>query len=123
MANTTLAGREGHGWPGVTSTSLLRSILARALDALLESNLIIKSREGWFQGEHSSRCALYAVTWLGVNECPGKGLDVKANPRPLRAFIIENKNSSCPKVRPESVQKRGRETKRDTIGRYLSTSK
>lgn len=47
------------------------STLSRALDALLESNLIVKTREGWFQGEHSSRCALYAVTWLGINDCAG----------------------------------------------------
>ena len=100
-----------------------KSTLKRALDGLLESGLIIKTREGWFQGQHSSRCALYAVTWLGINECPGKDLDVKANPRPLRAFTIENKDLSCPEVRPESVQKRGRETKRDSSGRYVSASK
>ena len=100
-----------------------KSTLKRALDALLESGLIIKTREGWFQGEHSSRCALYAVTWLGVDECPGKDLDIKATPRPLRAFTIENKNSSCPEVRPVSVQKQGRETKRDACGRYVSSSK
>ncbi len=100
-----------------------KSTLKRALDGLLESGLIIKTREGWFQGEHSSRCALYAVTWLGVNECPGKNLDVKANPRPLRAFTIENKNSSCPEVRPEPVHNRGQETKRDASGRYVSSSK
>ena len=100
-----------------------KSTLKRALDALLESGLIIKTRDGWFQGQHSSRCALYAVTWLGVDECPGKDLDIKANPRPLRAFSIENKNSSCPEVRPESVQNRGREAKRDASGRYVSSSK
>ena len=84
-----------------------KGTLKRALDGLLESGLIIKTREGWFQGEHSSRCALYAVTWLGIDECPGKDLDVKPSPRPLRAFSIENKDSSCPKVRPKSVQKQG----------------
>ena len=100
-----------------------KGTLKRALDGLLASELIIKTREGWFQGEHSSRCALYAVTWLGIDECPGKGLDLKANPRPLRTFTIENKHSSCPKVGPEPVQKRGRETERDTLGRYLSAPK
>ena len=100
-----------------------KSTLNRALNRLLASGLIIKTREGWFQGEHASRCALYAVTWLGIDECPGKDLDIKANPRPLRAFTIENKNSSCPEVRPEAVQKRGREAKRDASGRYVSSSK
>ena len=100
-----------------------KSTLKRALDRLLASGLIIKTREGWFQGEHSSRCALYAVTWLGIDECPGKDLDVKPSPRPPRAFTIENKDSSCPKARPESALKRGRESARDTSGRYVSASK
>ena len=100
-----------------------KSTLKRALDGLLESGLIIKTREGWFQGQHSSRCALYAVTWLGIDECPGKDLDVKPSPRPSRAFTIEDKDSSCPEVRPESVQKQGRESARDTLGRYVSASK
>ena len=100
-----------------------KGTLKRALDGLLASELIIRTREGWFQGEHSSRCALYAVTWLGVDECPGKDLDVKANPRPLRAFTIENKNSPCPRVRPEPVQKRDRSWERDSCGRYTSASK
>lgn len=100
-----------------------KSTLARALEALLESNLIIKTREGWFQGEHSSRCALYAVTWLGIADCPGKDLDVTPNPRPSRAFSIENKTSPCPEVRPNRVQNRGRETIRDASGRFISASK
>ena len=100
-----------------------KSTLKRALDGLLESGVIIKTREGWFQGQHSSRCALYAVTWLGIDERPGKELDVNANPRPLRAVTIENKNLSCPEERLESAQKQGRETKRDASGRYVSSSK
>lgn len=100
-----------------------KSTLKRALDGLLDSGLIIKTREGWFQGQHSSRCALYAVTWLGIDECPGKDLDVKPNPRPPRAFSIENKSSlhrdpkSCP------TQNRRRESERDELGRFISTLK
>ena len=100
-----------------------KSTLGRALEALLESKLIIKTREGWFQGEHSSRCALYAVTWLGINECVGKDLDLKPNPKPLRSFSIENKTSPCPEVIPNRVQNRGRELERDDSGRYISPSK
>ena len=100
-----------------------KSTLTRALEALLESNLIIKTREGWFQGEHSSRCALYAVTWLGIAECPGKDLDVKANPRPSLAFSIENKKSSCPEMIANRVHNRGRRSKRDAAGRYVSSPK
>ena len=92
-------------------------------EVLLESKLIIKTREGWFQGEYSSRCALYAVTWLGINECVGKDLDLKPNPKPLRSFSIENKTSPCPEVIPNRVQNRGRELKRDEAGRYISPSK
>lgn len=100
-----------------------KSTLSRALEALLKSDLIIKTREGWFQGEHSSRCALYAVTWLGIAECPGKDLDVKANPRPSFAFSIENKKSSCPEMRADRVHNRGRESERDAAGRYVSSPK
>lgn len=100
-----------------------KSTLSRALDTLLESNLIVKTREGWFQGEHSSRCALYAVTWLGINECAGKDLDLKPNPKPLRAFSIENKTSSCPEMITKRVQNRGRKLERDSFGRYVSASK
>ena len=100
-----------------------KSTLKRALDGLLESELIIKTREGWFQGEHSSRCALYAVTWLGIDECPGKDLNVKPSPRPSRAFTIENKILSCPKIGPDRVQKQGRASERDASGRYVSPSK
>lgn len=100
-----------------------KSTLSRALDALLESNLIVKTREGWFQGEHSSRCALYAVTWLGIDECAGKDLDLKPNPKPLRAFSIENKTSPCPEMITKRVQNRGRKLERDASGRYISALK
>ena len=99
-----------------------KSTLKRALDGLLESGLIIKTREGWFQGQHSSRCALYAVTWLGIDVCPGKDLDLKANPRPLRTFTMDNKNSTCSKVRAELVHKVGRKVRRDAYGRYVSSA-
>ena len=100
-----------------------KSTLARALEGLLKAELIITTREGWFQGKHSSRCALYAVTWLGINECNGKDLEVKPNPRPRRAFTLENKTLSCPESEPKSVQNQGRTAARDSKGRFVSTSK
>lgn len=100
-----------------------KSTLARALEGLLTAELIITTREGWFQGAHSSRCALYAVTWLGIDECNGKDLEVKPNPKPRRAFMLENKTLSCPESKPKPVQNGGRTLARDGKGRYVSSSK
>ena len=100
-----------------------KSTLARALEGLLKAELIIITREGWFQGAHSSRCALYAVTWLGIDECDGKDLEVKPNPKPRRAFTLENKTLSCPESKPKPVQNGGRTLARDGKGRYVSSSK
>ena len=97
-----------------------KSTLKRALDGLLESGLIIKTREGWFQGQHSSRCALYAVSWLGIDECPGKDLDVKPSPRPLRAFSIENKESPSRGTVNNWKENQPRKVKRDPTGRFAS---
>lgn len=108
---------------GTDPSEYKKLMKARALEALLESNLIIKTRERWFQGEHSSRCALYAVTWLGIAECPGKDLDVKANPRPSLVFSVENKTSIFPETIPNQVQNRGWHLERDGAGRYVSPSK
>jgi hypothetical protein len=100
-----------------------KSTLARALEKLLTSNMLIKTREGWFQGENSSRCALYAVPWLGIDECKGKNLDVKPNTRPRRAFSIEAQKSSCPETITDRVRIQGRGTARDAQGKFVSALK
>jgi hypothetical protein len=52
------------GW---RSTGTLWSALRR----LLSAGWLITTRHG---GRH--RCALYAITWLPIDECEGKGLEV-----------------------------------------------
>lgn len=45
--------------------------LSAAIKALLDSGLIIKTREGRFINP-GGRCALYALSWRPVDECQGK---------------------------------------------------
>lgn len=101
------------GWRSQTT-------LSKCVKELLDAKLIQKTREGYFQGSVSSQCALYAVTWRGVDECQGKNLDVRPNPRPAIAFSALNKNSPCPNSGHDRIQKLDRKRKRDVYGRYLS---
>lgn len=64
--------------------------IARALAQLTEAGLIIRTREGAFQGE-SSKCALYAVAWKAIDECPGKDLTVSPTKAPPRLFLPAGK--------------------------------
>ena len=61
-------------------------VISRGLRALLDARLIIKTRDGYFNGGHS-QCALYAVAWKAINDCPGKELTVRATHAPPRCFI------------------------------------
>ena len=60
-----------------------KDTLARALKELLKAGLIVRTREGTFLNP-GGRCALYAVTWLPVDECPGKDLEIQPTRGPLR---------------------------------------
>ena len=55
-----------------------KDTLQRAKNELLEKQLIIQTREGRFTNP-GGVCALYALTWLPLDECGGK-LDVSAIP-------------------------------------------
>lgn len=44
---------------------------AKALRELEAAGFIVVTRHG-----HRRRCHLYAVTWLPIDECPGKGLEL-----------------------------------------------
>lgn len=48
--------------------------LANALKELVTAELVLKTRESVFRNP-GRKCALYAVTWRGIDECGGK-LDV-----------------------------------------------
>ncbi|WP_303289565.1 hypothetical protein [Marinobacter sp. SS5-14b] len=67
----TLMKQRGWNSPGT---------LNKALKDLLEAGLIEETRSG---GRH--RCALYAVTWRGIDECKGK-LDVNPKVAPSNLF-------------------------------------
>lgn len=57
-------------WGGMAEATL-----SRALKELRERNLITKTRTN-YKGRDGARCALYAITWAAIDECPGKMLDV-----------------------------------------------
>jgi len=63
--------------------------LSKALKELQRANLIFQTRIGMFLNP-GGRCALYALTWLSIDECNGK-LDCKPTATPLRKLSLENK--------------------------------
>ena len=74
-------------------------VLDRAKKQLLKKNLIMQTRPGYFQNP-GGRCALYAVTWLSIDECKSKCLEVKPTTVPPRKFSMEK--NAIPNT--ESVQ-------------------
>jgi len=62
--------------------------LTRALHELMERTLLTRSREGRFINP-GKQCALYALTWHAVDECPGKNLEIKPTATPLRRSSAE----------------------------------
>lgn len=65
-----------------------KTTLAKALRELEHRDLIRCSRP-WRFLNPGSQCALFALTWLAVDECPGKGLELKPTRAPLRSFTAE----------------------------------
>lgn len=64
--------------------------ISAAVDELIRANLILRTREGRFANP-GARCALYALTWQRVDECPGADLDHPPTIRPTRQFSLEGK--------------------------------
>ena len=53
--------------------------------------LIIRTREGVFLNP-GGRCALYALAWLPIHDCPGKALEVlPTTTPPLKLSMLKNK--------------------------------
>ncbi len=76
---------------GIGSDNTLR----QALKDLESSGWILQSRSSLFS-KHGARCALYAIAWMPIDECPDKGLEVRPTrtpPRPLPTLV--NSISSC----------------------------
>lgn len=99
--------------------------LSRCLDELLAAGLIVKTRDGRFCNP-GSRCALYAVTWLPIDECPGKDLEVAPTRTPYRMFSVELKNineNPIPQNGASSNHKVNRSRARDGEGKFISNHK
>ncbi|MFJ4063971.1 MULTISPECIES: hypothetical protein [unclassified Pseudomonas] len=61
--------------------------LASALEELIQAGLIVRTREYRKGRERGmARCALYAITWAAIDECPGKDLERSPGP-PTFKFI------------------------------------
>jgi hypothetical protein len=67
-----------------------RQTIDRAKRQLLDNDFIIETRLGRFTNP-GGRCALYALTWESIDECQGKGLEVKATAIPKRLFTQNEK--------------------------------
>ena len=67
-----------------------RQTIDRAKKKLLQLGLITQTREGKFLNP-GGKCALYALVWRPIDECPGKKLEVKPTSTPARTF---NRNGS-----------------------------
>ncbi|MBY8123060.1 hypothetical protein KW497_03550 [Vibrio fluvialis] len=60
-----------------------KQTLVKALKELQMRRLISMTRQGKFTNP-GGRCALYALTWLPVDECLGKELEIGPTRTPLR---------------------------------------
>jgi hypothetical protein len=65
-----------------------KETLHKAIVQLLDARLITKTRQGFFMNP-GGRCALYALTWLPIDECQGKNLEVSPTNTPQRKFSME----------------------------------
>jgi predicted transcriptional regulator len=65
-----------------------KETVANALQALQDAGLIMRTRTGRFMNP-GGVCALYAITWQPIDECPGKNLEVKSTRNPPRKFSME----------------------------------
>ncbi|MBF8766021.1 hypothetical protein IR009_12385 [Pseudomonas putida] len=62
---------------------MAKATLAASLQGLQERKLIVRTRTN-MKGREGARCALYALTWLRIHECPGRQLEVGPTPGPMR---------------------------------------
>lgn len=69
-----------------------KDTLSRAIKDLISAKLIVRTREGQFSNPGGG-CALYALTWHAIDECPGKRLTIGPTNRPWRQFSMEKQNT------------------------------
>lgn len=68
------------------------STLAAAIVELQQRNLITCTRTGRFM-RPGGRCALYGLTWLPIDDCPGKDLEHPPTTVALRGLSLERAKS------------------------------
>jgi hypothetical protein len=99
-----------------------KGAITKATTELIEANMIICTRQGRFLNP-GGMCALYALTWVPINECAGKQLEVKQTRTPPRAFSTEHIKTPGPQDGHGSVHKQGRLRLRGDDGKFLSVHK
>ena len=97
-----------------------KETLAKVTRELLEAGMITRTRTGRFLNP-GGVCALYALTWEPIDDCPGKQLEVAPTIRPPRQFSMETSKKPGPEISPGSAYKIGRARTRDKAGRYSSS--
>jgi hypothetical protein len=79
-----------------------RQTIDRAKIELLKHELILQTREGRFLNP-GGRCALYALAWASIDECPGKDLEVKPTRTAARTFKRNGSGNSRVPLSDSSV--------------------
>jgi hypothetical protein len=91
---------------------MAKGTLATALRELLSRNLITKTRTN-YKGRDGARCALYAITWAAIDDCPGKMLEVAPT---LKIGLIAFKNWTLPfRLRPVTISLSNKASKIDPL--------
>jgi len=99
-----------------------KDTIRRAIFELVSSRLIIETREGRFINP-GGRCALYAITWKNIDECPGKELNEPPTNAPVVKYSMNHVKPPEPETGQGSDQKQVRQKQRDDNGRYSSVQK
>ena len=96
-----------------------KKTLARCLSELMERELIVKTREGWFSNP-GGRCALYALTWQRIDECEGKDLELGPTAGPFKCFGLSSSKTPCSKNATGSTSNVYPIRTRNKAGQYCS---
>ena len=67
-----------------------KGTLHKALQELRQAGWVVVSRQG---GRH--KCSLYALTYLAIDECKGKGIDINPTAAPLGTWKKPTHENSC----------------------------
>ena len=94
-----------------------KDTITKGKNELLEAGLIVLTREGFFSNP-GAKCALYALAWQAIDECPSIGLDIAPTVKPYRSF---SKNLPRPENGTGSYQKEVRPRERGEDGRFVSS--